>query len=52
MNLRSLVRSLLLVIALILISCNGDKKESIEESKIEVVKKPHIEFGYNLIIIK
>ena len=39
MNLRSLVKSLLLVSALILVSCNGDKKESLEASKIEVVKK-------------
>ena len=47
MNLRGLVKSLLLVCALILVSCEGDKKESVEATKIEVVKKPHIEFGYN-----
>ena len=39
MNLRSLVKSLITVCALILVSCNGDKKESPEASKIEVVKK-------------
>ena len=32
MNLRGLVKSLLLVCALILVSCEGDKKESVDDS--------------------